>query len=140
MPNTPQTGKSTVNLWTPAGGSQIALSDYGRDINIDEKAKKNDTTTYAEALLGAETSIPGPTDGTLKMDVMYQVGDTTTFNALAVGTTGAMEHRREGTGSGKPKENFSAWVMSRGRPAPYGDVMVMSVEFQITGVITYAAQ
>ncbi len=140
MPNTPQVGFKTVTMWTPSGGSQVQLDTYGRNSNVDENASVYGTTTNDEAKLGAETFIAGLSNDKFSMEIMYQVGDTATFNALKPRTTGTLEHRREGTGSGKPKETWTAVVTKRGRPAPYDNVMIMSVEWQLSGVATEATQ
>lgn len=141
MPNTPQTGRNTVIIWTPSGGSAITLSTYGRNLEINEEVDEYDTTTYAEAQTGYTTAIPGLETDTASFEVMYQTGDLATFNALKAGTIGTFEVRREGTGVGKPKETWTnAFITSRDRPHEYNDVMIMSTEWRLPGAPTIAVQ
>lgn len=146
MPNLPQTGALMQVDWTPTAPSAalVTLSTYGRDFNTDEEADTYDTTTYAEASvtpLPKRTYIAGLGDGSATMDVLYQTGDVATYNKLAPGTTGTLAIRREGTGTGKPLETYAgAIITKRGKPSPYDDLVVMSMEWQLSGVPTVTVQ
>mgnify|MGYP001055502856 CR=1 FL=1 len=141
MPNEPQSGENTVVLWEPDGaGSPITLSEYGRNAEPSEEADVYDSTTYAEAQLGYRTYVPGLGDGTFSMEIMYQVGDSATYNALAPRTKGELTLQSEGTGATKPQEVWTAIITSRSKPHPYDDLMVMAVEWQLSGAPDRTAQ
>lgn len=140
--NNPQTGENTVVLWTPSGGVEVELSEFGRNANTDETANSYDTTTYSEAQDGYETHIPGLATGEHTMEIMYQVGDSATYNSLAPRTKGTLKIRDEGTGSGKPQEVWAnnTHITGRSKPRPYNDVMVMTVTWKLSGIPDRTAQ
>jgi len=110
-------------------------SDY-RTFDTDE------TSDAVDATAGSDTRkvwLASVMDGSASCQLVDQTGGTTLWEALAPQTNGTLEWAPEGTASTKPKYTNLAIVTSRKRSTPYDGVVVLNVDFKLSGAGTIAA-
>lgn len=91
---------------------------------IDTSAGDDDNMTYAL----------DKKDGTYSVEFVDDSAHAA-FNACEEGTEGDLVWGPQGNGAGKPKFTVNAFVSNRSRSNPYGDVMLVTVEFQASGPV-----
>ncbi len=117
-------GNNVVILWTPSGGSEVAIQGDYTEISFDNSA---DTT---EAAAGNEVS-RYPVTTLIGLDFTLNIFDATQsyLADLLPGSTGKLEVRPQGTGSGLPKFSFNAVITGYNITIPFDDL----VDIEITG-------
>lgn len=121
------TGKNLVVTFggVTLTGDQRVFSAQEEVGLIDASAGNDQARTYIKTL----------EDGTATMEILAQDNSTAVFAAVKPGTTGSLVWSEEGTGSGQPRHTVPAIVSSRKKDVPYDDLVVISAEFQFSGVV-----
>lgn len=116
------------------------ISPYCKTSNMDRTAKTHDTTGYGvddedyeSGLKGGKFTMGGAYDNTVT------VGPRNALLPL-VGTKIAMIRRVEGTGVGKPQDNFNMTLDKYSESNPTDDMVTWSAEGTIAGGITTTVQ
>ena len=132
------TGRTLEITWTPDGGSAVTLNTDFRSFQPSYEVDTIDASAGNDA---HRQYLAGLKDGTVSLELLDDDANTASFrSALAVGTTGTLEWRPQGTGSGKPAFSAPAMVTSAEFDYPYDDVVTISVEFQLNDEVTETTQ
>ena len=121
-------------LYLAFKGTSIA-ADF-REFSVSEEIDLVDTSAGADV---AKTYITALEDGTASLTALDQTAGTATtylFNLCDKGAEGTLEWAPEGTATGKPRHYVNAIVNSREMSMPYDDAVEISVEWQLSGVVT----
>jgi len=118
-------------LYVTFGGT-VLDTDY-RSFSASEETGLVDASGGADANRTYLTTLK---DGTASITVMIQVGDTTTWAAVAPQLSGTLEWATEGTAATKPRHYAQAIVVSREKSMEYEDLVVGDVEFQLNSAVT----
>lgn len=121
------TGK---NLVVTFGGT--ALAGAFRTFSTTEEAGLVDASAGNDQ---ARTYLKTLEDGTATLEVLSQDDSTAVWAAIRPGTAGSLVWGEEGSGTGQPRHTVNALVSSRQRDVPYDDVVVITAEFQFSGVV-----
>jgi len=122
------TGK---NLSVSFGGT--ALAGAFRTFSTTEEAGLVDASAGNDQ---ARTYLKTLEDGSATLEVLAQDDSTAVWAAIKPGTAGSLVWGEEGTGVGQPRHTVNAIVSSRKKDMPYDDVVVITAEFQFSGVLT----
>lgn len=116
----------------------VDVSGDGRSVSYEQTADVLDDTVYG---LDEKTKIASLEDGTFSLEMLDSTGAWgAAFNALAVGASGAVLIRPEGTGSVLREVQFTGVITSRSVDFPYDDLAKISVSGEISGAVTEATQ
>jgi hypothetical protein len=121
------TGK---NLVVTFGGTTI--SGNQRSFSVEEEAGLVDASAGNDP---ARTYLKTLEDGTATLEVLAQDDSTAIWAACRQGTSGSLVWGEEGNGVGNPRHTVPAVVSSRKKDMPYDDVVVMTFEFQFSGLV-----
>lgn len=121
------TGK---NLSVTFGGT--ALAGNFRTFSTTEEAGLVDASAGNDT---ARTYLKTLEDGTATLEVLAQDDSTAVWAAVRQGTSGSLVWGEEGTATGQPRHTVTALVSSRKKDSPYDDLVVITVEFQFSGVV-----
>lgn len=113
-------------------GSTVLSGDF-RQFSVSENVDLVDASAGADA---ARTYLARLEDGTASLRLLDQSDGTALWDALDKGTSGTLEWAPEGTATGNGRHYAVAIVSSRERSMPYDGVVELSVEFQLSGVVT----
>lgn len=131
-------GKDLVIIWTPDGGSAVNLEGDFRTLTVSQEVDTIDASAGNDTF---RTYLAGLKDGTVSLEVLDNDANAASFrSALAPGTTGTLEWRPQGTGTGKVTFSAPALVSSFETEYPYSEMVNISVEFQLTGAVTESTQ
>lgn len=121
------TGK---NLVVTFGGT--ALAGAFRSFSTTEEAGLVDASAGNDQ---ARTYLKTLEDGTATLEVLAQDDSTAVWAAVKPGTSGSLVWGEEGSGTGQPRHTVNAIVSSRKKDMPYDDIVVLTAEFQFSGVV-----
>jgi len=123
------TGKSLSVVFgaTTLTGNQRTFSTTEEAGLVDASAGADVARTYLKTL----------EDGTATVEILGDdgAGGPTLWAAVRPGTVGNLVWGEEGTAAGQPRHSVNAVVSSRKKDSPYDDVVVVTVEFQFSGVV-----
>jgi hypothetical protein len=130
-------GKNSA--WKHKLTGNVTLTDFTTStmgVTLNASAEQVEATTFGDAYRDYEQSFKnGTIDVTYKysaavygqLAAIYNAGDTVDFELYPDGDTGA----------GKPKISGGAFITSFGTPVEIGNLLQMTVTFQIAGAITF---
>lgn len=116
-------------------GSTVLSSDF-RNFSEEEEVGLVDSSAGNDQ---ARSYLKTLEDGNATAELVHQTGGSVVWGAVAKGASGTLEWGPEGTATGKPKHTVVAIVQSRKKDMPYDDVVVITAEFQFSGVVTDSA-
>lgn len=129
-------GKNSA--WKHKLTGNVTLTDFTTStmgVTLNASAEQVESTVFGDAYRDYEQSFKNGT-----IDVTYKYG-TTVYGQLAAiynaGDTVDFELYPDGTDAGKPKITGGAFITSFGTPVEIGNLLQMSVTFQISGAITF---
>ena len=127
------------DVYLSIDGSNIAA--FCGSIEISRTVNTLQTTTFSA---GGHTYQGGMTDGSLSISGTYDDGATgpkATIEPLMVdGQLVAAVYRPEGTGTGKPEQQFDVLITSYQESSAVGEMIQWSSEGQISGAVTDSVQ
>lgn len=123
--------------------ASVDLSAYvTQSSELTKTTETHEVTAYGDS---AKEYAPGLNDATFSMEGTYDgtavSGPRAKLNSIYAGNAAVTISRRpEGTGSGKPEDEFQAILTSYVETAPVNDMISWSAEFQITGAVDSTPQ
>lgn len=136
--NQPPTGAGTplpagaMGIWREVARGQIsALSTWSLD-------EQSETATFSVLDEDTARTLSTTTTATGQIVVGYEPNDIVQ-QAMTVGSTGVMEIRQRGTGSGNPRLRFNANITSRNE-AGEDSPQVLTIGFGVSGSIDRSNQ
>lgn len=118
------------NVSVVFGGT--ALAGNFRSFSVTEEAGLVDASAGNDT---ARTYLKTLEDGTATLEVLAQDDSVAIWTAVRQGTVGSLVWGEEGTGSGQPRHTVNAIVSNRKKDMPYDDVVVITAEFQFSGLV-----
>lgn len=109
-------------------GNQRTFSDQEEAGLVDASAGADVARSYLKTI----------EDGTATMEILQDdgAGGPTLWAAVKPGTSGSLIWGEEGNVAAQPRHTVNAIVSSRKKDSPYDDLVVVTVEFQFSGVVT----
>lgn len=110
------------------------LSGNQRSFSVTEEAGLVDASAGADT---ARSYLKTLEDGTATVEILQDdgAGGPTLWAAVKPGTTGNLVWGEEGATATQPRHTVPAIVSNRKKDAPYDDVVVVTVEFQLNGLV-----
>lgn len=118
------------NVSVVFGGT--ALAGNFRSFSVTEEAGLVDASAGNDT---ARTYLKTLEDGTATLEVLAQDDSVAIWTAVRQGTVGSLVWGEEGTGTGQPRHTVNAIVSNRKKDMPYDDVVVITAEFQFSGLV-----
>lgn len=116
----------------------VDISGDGRSISFEESADALDTSAWGDT---RRTKIAGLEDASGSYDALDVTGAwSSAWNAIAVGTSGTLIIRPEGTGAGLRELSCTAIITGRDINLPYDDLATLAMAFEVSGAVTEDTQ
>lgn len=116
------------------------LSQYSNNVEFVRSGDSHDVTTFGN---DSHVFFGGLLNGTFSIQGFYDSTAGTGPRAVIeplIGTVVPFVHQPEGTGSGKPQDTGNCLVTTYTETSPVADMVTFSVELQLSGDVTSAAQ
>jgi hypothetical protein len=117
-------------------GSSFAVEFGGTTLETDFRAASTDEMSeLIDDTAGSDSNrhyLAGVKDGTMTLTIVRQSSDSSTWDAVAPGTSGTLVW----SGAGDGTNTVDALVESRSNSIDYGDVVTADVTFQFIGAVS----
>lgn len=124
------------DVFVSLGGTDI--SGDGRSIEFEETADALDSSKWGDT---RRTKVAGLEDASGSMEALDTTGAwSAAWDAIAVGTEDTLVIHPEGTGSGNRELSCEVLVTGRSISLPYDDLATLSMDFEVSGVVTEGTQ
>lgn len=143
MPNTPIPGRIANVRWkktkNPDNSAVVSptftdITDYVRNLTVNDQADPSETTTYSAARTGRRTFISNLANSTGSFEFMRQEGDAI-GDLLEPNATGDLEVGWEGNDTGATLTTYEDTIITGvERTAPFDNVQMSTVNLQFSGV------
>lgn len=132
-------GGSSSDWRTGTNGAVAVLTDFSaKTISVESsfEAEQVESTTFGDTYREYEQSFK---NGTIEVEYKY---DATIFGQMAAiyngGDTVSFQLSPTGTASGAVKITGSAFITELGMPVEIGELLQMSVSYQVSGAVTFS--